>query len=121
MEISSLRYGSTFKLPKPPPALRAAAQPPNRCDICSTAFETGGARCACALYIGLRALGDVLAAQRALGVDIRAGNAEGAIGLPMPTVLIVDRDRTVRFVDVHPDYTSRTEVSAIVSALAELR
>jgi hypothetical protein len=38
----------------------------------------------------------------------------------MPTVLVVDRDRVVRFADVHPDYTSRTEVQAIISALAKL-
>jgi hypothetical protein len=38
----------------------------------------------------------------------------------MPTVVVVDRDRIVRFADVHPDYTSRTEVRAIISALADL-
>jgi hypothetical protein len=38
----------------------------------------------------------------------------------MPTVLVVDRDRVVRLADVHPDYTNRTEVETIVSALAEL-
>jgi hypothetical protein len=63
---------------------------------------------------------DVLEAQRVLGLDIRDGNAEGAAELPMPTVLVVDRDRVVRFADVQPDYTSRTEVKAILSALAEL-
>ena len=84
-------------------------------------LSDAGARVARRLGIAFEQAEDVLAAQRALGVDIRADNAEGAIGLPMPTVLIVARDRTVRFVDVHPDYTSRTEVSTIVSALAELR
>ena len=63
----------------------------------------------------------MLQAQRALGVDIRDGNADGATELPMPTVLVVDRDRVVRFADVHPDYASRTEVETIVSALAELQ
>ena len=38
----------------------------------------------------------------------------------MPTVLIVDHDHTVRFVDIHPDYTGRTEVSDIVAALQKL-
>jgi hypothetical protein len=33
---------------------------------------------------------------------------------------VVDRDRIVRFADIHPDYTSRTEVPAIISALDEL-
>ena len=35
----------------------------------------------------------------------------------MPTVLIVDRDHVVRFVDIHPDYTGRTEVNDILAAL----
>jgi alkyl hydroperoxide reductase subunit AhpC len=38
----------------------------------------------------------------------------------MPTVLIVDRDHIVRFVDIHPDYTGRTETSDILAALHTL-
>jgi hypothetical protein len=34
-------------------------------------------------------------------------------------VLIVDQDHTVRFVDVPPDYTTRTEVVDIVAALTD--
>ena len=41
--------------------------------------------------------------------------------LPMPTVLIVDPDRVVRFVDIHPDYTGRTEIREILEALQELQ
>lgn len=63
---------------------------------------------------------EVLTAQRRLGLDLAAVNAQGGTWLPMPTVLIVDRDRTVRFIDVQPDYTDRTEVSEIVSALASI-
>jgi peroxiredoxin len=61
---------------------------------------------------------EVLGAQRRLGLDLAQVNEEGSTELPMPTVLIVDPDRTVRFVDVHPDYTSRTEVGDIIAALA---
>lgn len=64
---------------------------------------------------------DVLAAQRALGLDIALANTEGSTRLPRPTALVVDQDRTVRFVDVRPDYTDRTEVADIVAALAGLR
>jgi hypothetical protein len=39
----------------------------------------------------------------------------------MPTVLVVDTDRTIRFVDVHPDYTERTEVGEILAAVDEVR
>lgn len=63
---------------------------------------------------------DVLDAQRKLGLDLAQVNAEGSTMLPRPTVLIVDPDRTVRFVDVQPDYTARTEVADVLAALAGL-
>ena len=63
---------------------------------------------------------EVLEAQRALGLDLAQVNAEGSTRLPRPTVLIVDTDRTVRFVDVQPDYTARTEVADILTALSGL-
>ena len=63
---------------------------------------------------------EVLDAQRKLGLDLAQVNAEGSTRLPRPTVLIVDQDRTVRFVDVQPDYTARTEVADILAALTDL-
>lgn len=63
---------------------------------------------------------DVLEAQRTLGLDLTKVNAEGSVELPRPTVLIVDANRTVRFVDVQPDYRARTEVADILAALANL-
>jgi len=83
-------------------------------------LSDAGARVARQLGVTFEPAEDVLEAQRTLGLDIREGNAEGASELPMPTVLVVDPDRVVRFADVHPDYTSRTEVQAIISALADL-
>ena len=53
-----------------------------------------------------------------LGFDVADSNADSTAGIPFPTVLILDADRTVRFADVHVDYTARTEVSAILKALA---
>ena len=41
--------------------------------------------------------------------------------LPQPTVVIIDRDRTVRFVDVSPDWLVRTESQVILEALGEVR
>lgn len=61
---------------------------------------------------------DVQRAQLAFGNDFTRINAGGEWQLPMPTVLVVDRDRTVRFVDVRPDYTTRTEPSAVLDAAA---
>ena len=38
----------------------------------------------------------------------------------MPTVLIVDADRKIRWVDVCPDYSARTTVAEILAALGGL-
>ena len=79
-----------------------------------------GAHLADALRITFDPSEEGLAAQRALGVDIRTTRDDGGTQLPMPTVLIVDRDHIVRFVDIHPDYTGRTEASDILAALHTL-
>ena len=53
-----------------------------------------------------------------LGFDVADSNADSTAGIPFPTVIIIEANRTVRFVDVHVDYTTRTEVPAILKALA---
>ncbi len=63
---------------------------------------------------------EVLEAQRKLGLDLAQVNEEGSTLLPRPTVLIVDEHRTIRFVDVQPGYTARTEVAEILAGLTEL-
>jgi hypothetical protein len=83
-------------------------------------LSNAGARVARSLGIAFKPVAEVLEAQRALGLDITQANAEGSEDPPIPTVLVADRDRVVRFADVQPDYTTRTEVPAILSALAEL-
>jgi peroxiredoxin len=83
-------------------------------------LSDASARVARQLGIAFEPAADVLEAQRALGLDIRDGNADGSPELPMPTVLIVDSDRTVQFADVQVNYTSRTEVSEILAALQRL-
>jgi peroxiredoxin len=57
------------------------------------------------------------AAQLELGLDLTAVNADGTTGLPMPTTIIVDADHVVRWRDVHPDYTTRSEPDQILAAL----
>jgi len=59
-------------------------------------------------------------AQRRLGLDLTTVNADGTTDLPMPTTLAVGIDRTVRWIDVHPDYSTRTEPGAILTALDHL-
>jgi peroxiredoxin len=63
---------------------------------------------------------DVRAAQLQLGLDLTAVNADGTTSLPIPTTLIVDGDHVVRWVDVHPDYTTRSEPKEILAALDAL-
>jgi peroxiredoxin len=91
-----------------------------RAELTYTVLSDTGAHLADALGITFDPSEEGLAAQRALGVDIRTTRADGGTRLPMPTVLIVDPGHIVRFVDIHPDYTGRTEVSEILAALQTL-
>jgi peroxiredoxin len=63
---------------------------------------------------------EALAAQVKLGLDLEAVNADGTPAIPMPATLILDPDRIVQWVDVHPDYSKRSEPEHILSALDAL-
>jgi peroxiredoxin len=63
---------------------------------------------------------DARAAQRALGLELSEANADGTHGVPMPTVALVDRTGIIRWIDVHPNYSTRTEVADILDALSAL-
>ncbi|HEY2206182.1 MAG TPA: peroxiredoxin-like family protein [Pseudonocardia sp.] len=73
-----------------------------------------------ALGILTRPGADALAAQRTLGLDLTEVNADGTAELPMPTVTVVAGDGTLRWIDVHPDYSTRTEVADILAAVGTL-
>jgi peroxiredoxin len=83
-----------------------------------TVLSDPGAALAYRLGIGYTPTPELLEAQRALGLDLMKVNA--TVDLPLPTVLIIDSARTVRFVDPCADYTTRTEVHAILGALERL-
>jgi peroxiredoxin len=91
-----------------------------KAELAFTVLSDAGAETARGLGIAFEPADDVLAAQRELGLDLSRFNASGTTDLPMPTVLIVDSERTVRFADTHADYTARTEVGEILAALAEM-
>ncbi|SQD99124.1 MULTISPECIES: peroxiredoxin-like family protein [unclassified Parafrankia] len=57
---------------------------------------------------------------RGRGVDLGAILGTGDWVLPYPTVVVIDRDRTVRFADVHPDWMVRTESAAVLAAVRPL-
>jgi peroxiredoxin len=58
-------------------------------------------------------------AQLQLGLDLTQVNADGSTGLPVPTVVVADAESVIRWIDVHPDYTTRTEPSQVLRAVTE--
>ena len=63
---------------------------------------------------------EVRDAQLQLGLDLTAGNADGTTAIPIATTLIVDGNQIVQWVDVHPNYATRSEPAAILAALDTL-
>ncbi|HEX4521088.1 MAG TPA: peroxiredoxin-like family protein [Gaiellaceae bacterium] len=63
---------------------------------------------------------EVLAVQREHGLDLTKRNADGTAALPMPTTVLLDAAGHVRWLDVHPDYTTRSEPDTILEALGRL-
>ena len=55
---------------------------------------------------------------RAKGADIGRITGTGRWELPMPAVVVIDRSRVVRFVDVSPDWMVRTEAATVLEAVA---
>jgi peroxiredoxin len=62
---------------------------------------------------------DTRAGQLQLGLDLTQVNADGTTGLPMPTVVIAGADGVIRWIDVHPDYTTRTELGQVLQTATE--
>ena len=60
---------------------------------------------------------EALATRRSLGLDLAAINAEDSLALPLPSVVVVDAQHVVRWIDVHLAATSRTEVNDILAAI----
>jgi peroxiredoxin len=54
------------------------------------------------------------------GVDMGELTGTGTWELPMPTVILVDRDRTVLFADLSPDWLVRTEAETILDSVRKL-
>jgi peroxiredoxin len=89
-----------------------------KAELSFTVLSDTGAGIAARLGLSYAPDEEVLAAQRQLGLDLAQINA--TVDLPIPAVLIVDTERIVRYIDPCPDYTTRTEVQAIVGALERL-
>lgn len=89
-------------------------------DLTYTVLSDPGNRIAGALGILVTPGEATRGVQAGLGLDVAAGNADGTDTLPMPTVVLVDADGLIRWIDVHPNYATRTEPAAVLDALASL-
>ncbi|CAN5391035.1 peroxiredoxin-like family protein [soil metagenome] len=76
-----------------------------------------GNQLAAALGILTGPSADALAGQVKLGLDLTEVNADGGTTLPMPTVVVIDDAGIIRWIDVHPNYVTRSEVSDILAAV----
>lgn len=72
------------------------------------------------LGLTFRVSDPVREAMSSLGADLGQVNGTGEWELAYPAVVVVGRDRVIRYADVHPDYTTRTEPSQILDALKSL-
>jgi peroxiredoxin len=54
------------------------------------------------------------------GLDISVLNVDGTTSIPMPTTAIVDAQGNLAWIDIHPDYTTRTEPSQILEQVSKL-
>ncbi len=61
------------------------------------------------------------AGQAKLGVDLAAVNADGTHDLPLSTTVVLDAHGTIRWIDVHPDYTTRSAPAEILAAVDSLQ
>jgi peroxiredoxin len=86
-------------------------------ELTFTVLSDPGNRLAGSVGIVTAPSAEARSAQLQLGLDLTAVNADGTTGLPMPTSIVVDGDHMVRWIDVHPDYSTRSEPTEILSAL----
>jgi peroxiredoxin len=89
-------------------------------DLAFTVLSDPGNALGRTLGILTQPSGDARAAQLELGLDLTTVNADGTTGLPMPTVAILDADHALQWIDVHPDYSTRTEPAQILAATDRL-
>jgi peroxiredoxin len=70
-----------------------------------------------ALGVLTRPSREVVEAQLQYGIDLTQVNADSTTELPMPTVAVVDQAGALVWLDIHVDYTSRSEPAAIIEAV----
>lgn len=86
-------------------------------DLTYAVLSDPGNRIATALGVLTGPSTDVRTAQVSLGLDLTEVNADGTTALPMPTVAVLDAAGTIRWIDVHPDYSTRSEPADVLAAV----
>jgi peroxiredoxin len=89
-------------------------------DLAYTVLSDPGNQIALALGVLTHPSDAVRAVQAQMGENIAAGNADATDGLPMPTTVVLDAAGTIRWIDVHPAFDTRSEVSDVLDAVAAL-
>jgi peroxiredoxin len=82
-----------------------------------TVVSDPGSKIAAELGLLTAPTDDAAAAQAKLGLDLTDVNADGTPTLPMPTVVVVDAAGIIRWIDVHPNYSTRSEPADILAAV----
>ena len=90
-------------------------------ELTYTVVSDPGNQIASALGILTAPSTEAVAAQQKLGLDLAEHNADGSLTLPMPTTVVVDATGVIRWIDVHPNYTTRSEVPDILAAVDAVR
>ena len=86
-------------------------------ELTYTVVSDPGNQLASALGIVTEPSAEAVAAQEKLGLDLAEHNADGGRTLPMPTTVVMDAIGVIRWIEVHPNYTTRSEVADILAAV----
>jgi peroxiredoxin len=70
--------------------------------------------------IKYRMADDLATLYKQFGLRVDEHNGDDSWTLPMPARLIIDRDRTIRYAEINPDYTIRPEPEETLSALIKI-
>jgi peroxiredoxin len=116
--LAELGCGMIAVSPQKPDGSLSAAQTN---ELTYAVVSDPGNQLASALGILTTPPAEAAAAQQKLGLDLAEHNADGGLTLPMPTTVVVDATGVIRWIDVHPNYTTRSEVPDILAAVDSVR
>jgi len=63
---------------------------------------------------------DLKGVYEGFGINLDDYNGDTSWTLPMPTLLIIDRDGIIRYAEINPDYTVRPDPEDTIEALRKI-